>query len=134
MFKTKLLSLLLLVPNNLQNFLSGDSESIYIRFKNLKNMNAGNDERYYVTNNNDETDNVDNTYNSDKSDNLFMLHKIRRHIINKNIIEELENNNTNIHQKMHIIETYTDIYENQNKISEFNLLAGNLLNDFYDAI
>jgi hypothetical protein len=63
-----------------------------------------------------------------------MLHKIRRHIINKNIIDELENNNTNIHQKMHIIETYTDIYENQNKISEFNLLAGNLLNDFYDAI
>jgi hypothetical protein len=137
MFKTKLLSLLLLVPNNLQNFLSGDSESIYIRFKNLKNMNAGNDERYYVTNNNDKTDNADNTdntYNSDKSDNLFMLHKIRRHIINKNIIEELENNNTNIHQKMHIIETYTEIYENQNKISEFNLLAGNLLNDFYDAI
>jgi hypothetical protein len=140
MFTTKLLSLLLLVPNNLQNFLSGDSESIYIRFKNLKNINAGNDQRYYVTNNNNKTDNAHNSHNADKTDNtdnsdtLFMLHKIRRHIINKNIIEELENNNTTIHQNMHIIETYTEIYENQNKISAFNLLAGNLLNDFYDII
>jgi len=124
MFKTKLLSLLLLVPNNLQNFLSGDSDSIYIRLKNFKNKNAGNDERYYATNNTDNTDN---------SDTLFMLHKIRRHIINKNVIEELENNNTNIHQKMHIIEKYTDIYENQNKIVGFNLLADSLLHDFYDA-
>jgi len=128
MFKTKLLSLLLLVPNNLQNFLSGDSDSIYIRFKNLKNTNAGSDERYYATNNNNKTDSIDN------SDTLFMLHKIRRHIINKNIIEELENNNTNVHVKLNIIEKYTDIYQNQNKIREFNLLAGILLNDFYVVI
>jgi hypothetical protein len=60
-----------------------------------------------------------------------MFHKIRRHIINKNIIEELENNNINIHQKIVIIEKYTYIYENENKISGFNLLAGKLLNDFY---
>jgi hypothetical protein len=130
MFKTKLLSLSLLsllVPNNLQNFLSGDSQSIYIRFKNLKNKNAGNDERYYAANNNNNTDNTDN------SDTLFMLHKIRRHIINKNIIEELENNNTNIHQKIDIIENYVDTYQDPNKISGFNLLAGNLLNEFYDT-
>jgi len=125
MFKTKLLSLLLLVPNNLQTFLSGDTDSIYIRFKNLKNMNLGNDERYYKENNNNDTDSDTN--------NQFMLHKIRRHIINKNIIEELENNSTNVHNKLNIIEKYTDIYENQNKIVGFNLLADSLLHDFYDA-
>jgi hypothetical protein len=136
MFTTKIVSLLLLVPNNLQNFLSGDSQSIYIRFKEFKNPNAGNDQRYYIANNNNSSssDNNDIRDNNDISDTPFMLHKIRRHIINKNIIEELENNNTNIHNKLNIIEKYTDMYENQNKISEFNLLAGNLLNDFYDVI
>ena len=123
MFTTKLLSLLLLVPNNLQSFLSGEFDSIYIRFK---NKNAGNDERYI--------NNQDNYNHETNIDMLYMLHKIRRHIINKNIIEELENNNTNIHNKLSIIEKYTDIYEKQNKISEFNLLSGNLLNDFYDVI
>jgi len=116
MFTTKILYLLLVVQNNLKNFLSGDSDFVYIRFK---QSNEGNDERYYNTDNN--------------TDSRFMLDKIRKHIINKNIIEELENNNTNIHNKLDIIEKYTDISTNQNKISEFNLLAGNLLKDFYDV-
>jgi hypothetical protein len=129
MFTPKFVSLLLLVPNNLQNFLSGDTDSIYIRFK---NMNAGNDERYYTVYNKNSSSTT-NSDNNDNSDTPFMIHKIRRNIINKNIIEELENNNINIHQKIDIIEKYTDIYDNQNKISGFNLLAGNLLNDFYDG-
>jgi len=121
MFTIKNLYLLLLLPNNLQNFLSGDSDSIYIRFKRSK---GGNDERYYTTNN----------ITLDTDDTIFILDKIRRHIINKNIIEELEKNSTNINNKLHIIEKYTDIYQKQNKISGFNLLAGNLLNDFYDIM
>ena len=136
MFTTKIVSLLLLVPNNLQNFLSGDTDSIYIRFKNFKNMNAGNDQRYYAAYNNNGTSTSSSS--SDNNDTPVMLRKIRRHIINKNIIEELENNNINIHQKIDIIEQYTDIYENQKQISGFNLLAGKLLDefygDFYDAI
>jgi len=126
MFKTKLLSLSLLsllVPNNLQNFLSGDSQSIYIKFKKIK-KNAGNDQRYSTNNKTD---------NTDESNSKIMFHKIRRHIINKNIIEELENNNTNIHQKIDIIENYVDTYQDPNKISGFNLLAGKLLNEFYDT-
>jgi hypothetical protein len=93
-------------------------------------MNAGNDQRYYTTYNNNGTSTT-TTSSSDNNDTLVMLRKIRRHIINKNIIEELENNNINIHQKIDIIEKYTDIYENQNKISGFNLLAGKLLDEFY---
>jgi hypothetical protein len=121
MFTTKILYFLLLVPNKLQNFLSGETDSIYIRFK---NRNAGNDARYYTVNN----------FTSDNDDNMFMLHKIRRHMLNKNIIEELENNDNNIYKKLELIEKYTDLCEAQNKISEFNLLAGNLLNDFYDVM
>jgi len=115
MFTTKILYFLLVVQNNLKNFLSGDSDSVYIRFKKSK---AGNDERYYNT--------------ANKSDIRIMLNKIRRNIMNKNIIDELENNSTNIYKKLELIEKYTDIYQSQNKISEFNLLAGNLLKDFYD--
>jgi hypothetical protein len=121
MFTTKILYLLLLVPNNLQNYLSRDSDSIYIRFK---GSNGGNDERYYTTNN----------ISIDTGDTTFILDKIRRHIIIKNIIEELEKNTTNINNKLHIIEKYTDIYQKQNKVSGFNLLGGNLLNDFYDMM
>ena len=57
MFTTKILYFLLLVPNKLQNFLSGETDSIYIRFK---NRNAGNDARYYTVNN----------FTSDNDDNM----------------------------------------------------------------
>jgi hypothetical protein len=61
-----------------------------------------------------------------------VLNNIRKNIINKNIIEELENNNTNAEKKIDIIEKYTDIYKDQTRISEFNLFAGGLLQNFYD--
>ena len=123
MFKKKFLSLfLLLVTNNLSEY----SDSSYTRFNKLKKKSGGNDERYINTSNNS----TDDSDNSDKSNTKIMLYKIRRHIINKNIIEELEKNSTNINNKLHIIEKYTDIHQNQNKISGFNLLAGNLLNEF----
>ena len=116
-------SLLFLFSNNLKNFLTSDSsDSIYIRIKDLK---SGYDERYDINN---------PDYNYNEHVNETLLGSIRKHIINKNIIEELENNNNNsIHKKLDIIEKYLDLYMNQKQISGFNLLAGNLLNDFYDS-
>jgi hypothetical protein len=115
MGNTKILSLLWLAStNNLNNFLSSDSDSIYIKLKNINSGNSGKDERY-------------NEYL-----NVTLLNNIRRNIINKNIVQELENDSINIHKKLNIIEKYTEIYENQNRINGFNLFAGNLVNDFYD--
>jgi hypothetical protein len=115
MGNTKILSLLWLAStNNLNNFLSSDSDSIYIKLKNINSGNSGKDERY-------------NEYL-----NVTLLNNIRRNIINKNIIQELENDRINIHKKLNIIEKYTEIYENQNRINGFNLFAGNLANDFYN--
>lgn len=112
----KVLSLLLLVPNNLQSVLQSDSYSVYIK---IKNAASGNDQRY------------DSNYNDNKNISmLYILEKIRKNIINKNIIEELENNKTNIHNKLYIIERYTDI--NKNRINGFNLFEGKLLDNFYD--
>jgi hypothetical protein len=122
MFITKILSFLLLLSNNIRNYLTSDNDSFYI-----KNSNAGNDERYEIN-----RDNSDNDNNDDGYANLYMLYKINKYIINKNIIEELEKNNTNIHKKLDIIEKYTDIYENQNSICAFNVLAGNLLQQFHN--
>jgi hypothetical protein len=108
----KILSLLFLASSNtLNKFLSSESESIYIKFKNII---SGNDERY-------------NEYL-----NVTLLNNIRRNIINKNILQELENDSIDIHKKLNIIEKYTEIYANQNRITEFNLFTGNLMNNFYD--
>lgn len=115
MFIAKALSLLLLLSNNIRNNLSSENDHSYI-----KNSNTGNDERYENDN-----DNIN-------EENLYMLYKINRFIINKNILEELEKNNTNIYKKLDIIEKYTDIHKNQNSIQEINLFAGNLLENFYD--
>ena len=114
-------SLLLLFSNNLKNFLTSDSvDSIYIRVKNLK---SGYDERYDINN---------PDFNYNERINITLLASIRKNIINKNILEELENNNTSIHKKLDIIEKYLELHMNQKQISGFNLLSGNLLNDFYD--
>jgi len=114
-------SLLLLFSNNLKNFLTSDSvDSIYIRVKNLK---SGYDERYDINN---------PDYNYNERINVTLLGSIRKNIINKNILEELENNNTSIHKKLDIIEKYLELHMNEKQISGFNLLSGNLLNDFYD--
>ena len=112
MGNTKILSLLWLASSNtLNKFLSSELDSIYIK---LKNMNSGNDERC-------------NEYL-----NVTLLNNIRKNIINKNLLQELENDNIDIHKKLNIIEKYTEIYANQNRITEFNLFAGNLMNNFYD--
>lgn len=113
MFITKLLSFLLLLSNNIRIDLSNENDFFY-----NKNSNSGKDERYE---NNNENENANN----------YMLYKIKRYMINKNIIEELEKNYTNIH-KLDIIEKYTDIFKNQNAVSELNLLAGNLFDNFCD--
>jgi len=121
MCKNIAISLLVLFSNNLNNFLTSDYvDSIYIRIKELK---SGYDERYDINN---------PDYNYNEPINSSLLSTIRQHIINKNILEELENNNTSIHNKLDIIEKYLDLYINQKQISGFNLLAGNLLNEFYD--
>ena len=116
MFITKPLSFLLLLSNNIRNNLSSENDHYYIKIS-----NTGNDGRY-------ENDNENNKY----EEKLYMLYKINRYIINKNIIEDLEKNNTNIYKKLDIIEKYTDIYKNQNSIQSLNLFAGNLLDNFYD--
>jgi hypothetical protein len=125
MYNTRIVSLLLLVSNNLSNlnrYLASESDSsIYIK---LENINSGNDQRYDINN---------GEYNYNDRVNTTMLGKIKRNMINKNIIEELESTNINIHKKLDIIEKYTDIYKNCNQITGFNLFAGNLLNIFYDG-
>jgi len=126
MFLTKCLSFLLLVSNNIKNYLSSDNDSFYV-----KNNNKGMDERYINNYENSHENYNENNYNNEYA-NIYMLHKIKRYIINKNIVEELEKNTTNIYKKLDIIEKYTDIYKNQNSIREFNLFAGNLLENFYD--
>ena len=95
----------------MNKILPSDSE---INFITLKTVTSGNDERY------------------NEHLNVTLLNNIRRHIINKNLLHELENNTTNIHKKLNIIEKYTEIYENQNRITGFNLFAENLMNNFYD--
>jgi len=115
MFITKIFSFLLLLSNNIRNYLTSDIDNNYIT-----NNNRGNDERY------------ENNDNNNNEENLYILYKIKRYIINKNIIEELEKNNTNIYKKLDIIEKCTDIYRNQNSIKDFNLIEGNLLEHFYD--
>jgi hypothetical protein len=117
MFITKSLSFLLLLSNNIRNYLSNENDSFY-----NKNRNSGTDERY---------DNNNENNNENEYANIYTLYKIKRYMINKNIIEELEKNYTNIH-KLDIIEKYTDIIKNQNTVVELNLLAGNLLENFYD--
>ena len=121
MFIAKALSFFLLLSNNIRNNLSSENDHSYI-----KNSNTGNDERYERYENDNDNDN--NIY----EENLYMLYKINRYIINKKIIEELEKNNTNIYKKLDLIEKYTDIYKNLNSIQEINLFAGNLLENFYD--
>ena len=122
MYNTRIVSLLLLVSNNLNHFLASESDSSnYIK---LKNINSGNDLRYDIDN---------SEYNYNDRVNTTMLSKIKRNMINKNIIEELESTNINIHKKLDIIEKYTDIHKNCNQITGFNLFAGNLLNIFYDG-
>jgi len=122
MCKIKILSFLWLTYNNLNKILPSDSETNFIT---LKTVNSGNDERY---------DNQKCNYNYNEYINVTMLANIRKYIRNKNIIHELQDNNTCIHQKLNIIEKYTHIYQDKNRIAEFNLFAGNLLNEFYDDV
>jgi hypothetical protein len=122
MCKIKILSFLWLTYNNLNKILPSDSETNFITFK---TVNSGNDERY---------DNQKYNYNYNEYINVTMLANIRKYIRNKNIIHELQDNNTCIHRKLNIIEKYTNIYQDKNRIAEFNLLAGNLLNEFYDDV
>ena len=110
----KVVSLFLLVANKITNFLSSDSDPMNIKNKKIY---SGYDERHDIT-------------LTEK--NITLLNEIRKYIIKKNIIEKLECNTTNINEKINIIEKYTDAYSNKKKITEFNLFAGNLLNNFYD--
>ena len=125
MYNAKIISLLLLLSNNLQNFLLN------------KSVNSGNDERYNNIQNvefnefNEPIEAIDNFYYDYL--NITLLHNIRKHIINKNIIEELEKDDINIQKKLDIIEKYTDICKNQTRIREFDLFAGDLLANFYDV-
>jgi len=122
----KLVSILLF-SNNYNNLIRNDEYfSVY-----AKREKTGNDDRYNNIKDVNFNENIENFYYDYL--NITMLNKIKKHIINKNIIEELERNDINIQQKIDIIEKYTDICEDKNRISEFNLFAGGLLNQFYDT-
>jgi hypothetical protein len=123
MFLAKWFYFLLLLSNNTRNYLSSNNDSLYI-----KKSNTGIDERY-IKNDENICENCNNNDNNEDG-NIYMLYKIDRFFIIKNIVEELEKNTTNVYKKLDIIEKYTDIYKEQNSIREFNLFAGNLLENF----
>jgi hypothetical protein len=113
MVNKNILAFLWIASNNLNKFLSSDSESFYIK---LNTLTSGNDQRY----------------DANEGINSTILDKIKTHILYKNIIQQLECNDTSIHKKLSIIERNTNLYKDENRISEFNLFGGNLMNIFND--
>ena len=75
---------------------------------------------------------MDKYYDNDKHDNNDMLYKIQKYILYKEILEILENPYITQDYKLELIDKHTNIGVNDNKISSFNLLAGNLYKNYYD--
>ena len=115
MFNTKLLSFLLLVPYNLKMQSLSNEPSYNIEDLSSIKTIPGTDERYNNTN---------------MEDDMIKLHEIKEYIIKKNLLEILNNSNSNIHHKLYIIEKY--LTEKQSSIRSYDLTSGNLFKDFYD--
>jgi len=113
---TTLLYFLFLIHNNpnINYFISDQTESQYNK---INNSNNGKDLRYC------------DTY--DENINNFLLHKIKKNYIIKNLLEELEKNTTHIYNKLELLEKYAYLYNNQTSINTPDLFAGNLLDTFY---
>jgi uncharacterized protein YfkK (UPF0435 family) len=83
---------------------------------------AGNDDRYNNTNDNDPS----------------LLNKIKTHMVNKNLLDLLNNNQTNIQNKLNIIDFYLKdtnfSSSNNNRIAGFYITGGNLFNEFNTSL
>lgn len=116
MINTKLLSLLLLVPYNLKmNSLYNEEEQSYHP---RSRVIAGNDDRYNNTNDNDPS----------------LLNKIKTHMVNKNLLDLLNNNQTSLQSKIGLIDFYLKdsnfSSSSNNRIAGIDLTGGNLFNEF----
>lgn len=113
MINSKLISLLLLVPYNLKmTVLYNEEELRYSK------RIAGRDERYNTTNSNDTS----------------LLNKIKTHIVNKEILDLLNNNQTSLQSKIGLIDFYLKdsnfSSSSNNRIAGIDLTGGNLFNEF----
>jgi hypothetical protein len=112
MLNSKILAFLFVVPyNNKIELVYNYEESTY----NIK-KNSGNDERFNTT---------------IQDINIEKLRVINSNIIKKDLLELLNNSNTNIYNKLYIIEKYMLNHE-KNSIRSYDLTAGNLFREFYD--
>lgn len=114
MFNSKIISLLLLVPYNLKMItLYNEEDPQY-----SKRIVAGKDERYNNTNDDDPS----------------LFNKIKKHIMNKNILEILNSSDTSIQNKLDVIDFYLKdsnfSSKNNVRIVGFDLTAGNLFREF----
>lgn len=116
MINTKLLSLLLLVPYNLKmKSLYNEEEQSYHPHTRVV---AGNDDRYNNTNDNDPS----------------LLNKIKTHMVNKNLLDLLNNNQSSLQSKIGLIDFYLKdsnfSSSRNNRIAGIDLTGGNLFNEF----
>ena len=112
MFNAKIMTFLFLVNYTHKMQLSYNYEETSPHVKNI----SGNDERFNIANND--------------SVNMDKLSEISANILKKDLLEILNNSNTNIYNKLYIIEKY--MLNSENHIKSYNLTAGNLFRDFYD--
>jgi len=122
--------LFLLIPNNLKQIMLEDETGL-IQLR-IKKFIEGYDERKYPIH---ITDNeyMDKYDDHDKDDNIDMLYKIQKNILYKEILEMLENPNMHMNSKLELIKKHNIIpMNNNNEITSFNLLAGNLYKNYYD--
>ena len=136
--------LLLLIPNNLKQIMLEDKTDRVHTI--IKRFVEGSDERRYIIHDIPGIPDIPDSHSIYKSHNMYrsnnfyneiennrnLLAKIKQNIINKNVIEELENTNTNIYYKLELVEKYTNIAAN-NKIHTANLFAGDLYKIFIDT-
>ena len=129
--------LLLMIPNNLREIMLEDKTD---RVHNIiKIFKEGTDERRYIIHDIPgityipDSNSIYTKYSNENADenDKIILAKIQNYIINKNIIEHLENPNTYIYHKLELVEKYTNICDND-KIQSVNLFAGDLYKTFYD--
>lgn len=113
MINSRLISLLLLVPYNLKMTVLYNEEE----FRYSKRI-AGRDERYNNTN----------------DDDPILLNKIKTHMINKNLLDLLNNNQTSLQSKIGLIDFYLKdsnfSSSSNNRIAGIDLTGGNLFNEF----
>jgi hypothetical protein len=97
----------------------------------IKKFIEGYDERKYPIHIRD-NEYMDKYDDHDKDDNIDMLYKIQKYIWYKEILEILEKSDITDDYKLELIDKHTNIFVNDNQISSFNLLAGDLYKNYFD--